>query len=129
MAHLAAFGRSPQSSLKLRVRQVECDVPVVGSCLSPDSGSAGADRELDALTMVSLTRIPLLRYLDVDSEGLLVELLELGQLSDGMLPESLRDAGVPALEGNVHLAFLLRFRGPVVGTRPADLVFVPTSAC
>ena len=129
MTHLPAFGCSSQSCLELRERQVERDVPVVGSCLGPDGGSPGANRELYALAAVSLPRIALRGYLYVDPEGLLVELLELGELSDGMLPEALRDASVPALEGNVHLAFPLRFRGPVVGTRPADLVFVPTSAC
>jgi hypothetical protein len=129
MADLAPLRRLAQSPFELDEGEVEGRVPVVGGRLGPDGGPTRLDRELDPFAPVGLPWVPLGRYLHIDPDCIVIELLELGQLRARVSAEALRDTGVPALEGDFHLDPPTALDKAGVDTRPADLVFDPTSAC
>src|SRR5271165_6076148 len=111
-AGLTPLGCPAQPSLELGERQVEGRVSVVRGRLRPYRRAPGPYRELYPLTSIRLPRGALLRHLDIDAGRPLIELLELGQLGRSMPAETLRNAGVPALEGDVHLSIPLRLELP-----------------
>jgi len=149
MVDLAPVAHAAQPGLELAESHVECGVTVVGCGLGSDHGTTGDDGEFDAFTGVGLTRVVLLRNLHVDPDDLGIQLLDLGKLGVHMTTESIVDVRMAGLHDDIHgdppppgiqehptrgagldtPLFLIQLRSNGGDTRPADLVFVPTSAC
>ena len=101
---------------------------VVGGRFGADDRSARPDGQLDAFPPVRLARVAFLGHLHIDSDRLVSELSDLAQLGRRVPAEPLLQTRMTTLEDDVHpeTPFSAIHLG---GTRPADLVFVPTSAC
>ena len=84
--------------------------------------------ELDTLSLIDDTGITFFGHLHVNANELVVQTLDPGQFGRHMIAEAVTHTGVPSLDNDVHSKAPLRLDYEE-GTRPADLVFVPTSAC
>src|SRR5215472_12237267 len=125
---LSPVQSTPEPGVELGKSQVESRQAILCRGLRPDRRTSRRDRELHPLLLAGLARVALDRDLDVNPDRLLVQLLEPVQLRSRVLPEAGRNICLPTLEGDFHA------RAPFdpeceSGTRPADLVFDPTSAC
>ncbi len=118
----------PQPRLQLGEGHVQRREAVLGRGLGADHRTAGGDGELDAFPAARLTRVSLRGYLHIDPDRLAVESRDLAQLGCCVPAEPFQHVRVPALEDDVHEGTPFCPVGEN-GTRPADLVFDPTSAC
>ncbi len=125
---LPAIERAPDPRVKLGQGQIERRNTILGGRLGPDGRAARPDRQFHTLLLAGLAGVALDREFDVHADGLLVQFLQPVQLGRRVLLEARRHVRLPALEDDFHARTPLH---PECGssTRPADLVFDPTSAC
>ena len=111
----------------------------VGGGLGADHGATGEGGELDPHGTIVLAGVALLLDLDVHPHDAMIVLLQPGQLLRYVTAEPIRHLAVPARDHDLHVNLpyvdddgrggRTRDRAPWHGVRPADLVFVPTTAC
>ncbi len=114
--------------LELGQRLVEGLEAVVSGGFRADHRAPGVQRQLDALPLGGLARVTFQGYFHIDTDRLLVELHELAQLGRGVVAEALLE--LVRRPRKMMSTWETPFDRLVWNdTRPADLVFVPTSAC
>ena len=93
---------SPSTAPWSTDRHVQGAVEVGGAGLRADHRATRVARDLDALAVIGLSRIALVKQLDVDADELVVVTLDLRQLVGDMLPVMIGHLDVAALDDDVH---------------------------
>ena len=99
-----AVGSATKPRLDAGDSRVERGVTIGGGRLGADDGALGARGDLDPLGLGRLTRVGLVRDLDVDAVHAVVVLAQLGELALHVLAKPLRHLGLTTPHHDLHAA-------------------------
>src|SRR6185437_9323808 len=102
MVALPAVKCSPHARVQLGQRHVQRRETILSGGLGPDRRAAGHDREFYPLLLTRLPGVALDRHFHIDSDRLLVQLLQLLQLGSGEILEPSGHVRLPTVEDDFH---------------------------